>query len=90
MRVAEKNDWEYRTYWVGDLQLTPKTTKVIKTRFPDGSKHALQVEWRKEQHSYSDHGHQHNVTSDVPFVKVELHGAELRVKLSSLDAEVTA
>lgn len=88
MKVIEKNSWETRTYHVGDRKLTPGTDDRVDVRYPDGTEDVHTILWRKETHSYSDHGHRSSVTSHVPYVTLELHGVEVEVKLSDLDAEI--
>ena len=88
MLVKEKNDWEHRTYFVGDVQLSPDRDKFLLVRWPDGSEERCKIWWRRETYHYSDHGNPGSATSDVPYVELNVHGVAVSVKLSSASIEV--
>lgn len=87
-KVIEKNNWQSLTFFVGEKELAPGTWTV---RWPDGTEEKVSVVVHYERHSYSDHSiHQTHVTSQVPFLVVEHHGAKLAVRATEAGCEFLA
>lgn len=97
MQIVERNNWEHRTYYLGepvlgrgsregesDNRLTPKNCKALRLILENGSLVEFGVEWRQETHTYSDHGHPGSARSDVPYLRVDNFGLISHVKLSEI------
>ena len=84
-QVTERNNGEHRTYFAGEHKLTPETVEAVYVAWPDGLISVCPVEWVEERHTYSDHGANRSVLSDVPYVSTEANGVAVRIKLSRLE-----
>jgi hypothetical protein len=87
-KVRVDNQWESLSFFVGGVQLHPKKHKRLSVEWPDGHVEVVSVGWRSEVRSYSDHGHEYSVRSDVPYLMVEYHGARLELRLNRVKPKV--
>jgi len=87
MKVTEKNNWEHRTYFCDDGQLTPENAQFVWVHWPNDEHEKLPVNWAEETHHYSDHGHPGSATSMVPYVHTNANGIPVRLKLTKLNIQ---
>ncbi len=85
MKVTEKNDWEFRTYFLGETQLTADNCTQIVFERTDGAVIAAPVDWRREQHSYEDWGRTSHVTSEVPYLVLQQYGTSVKLSEGSFN-----
>lgn len=89
IKPTEVNDWEYITTFIGKKEFVCPKSKLIRVQFPDGKVSTVPVKMETQIGRYNDMGHESTVHSSVPWIKLDIHGASVWIKLvgSPLKAE---
>ena len=85
LQVTEKNNWEHRTYFAGQFQLTPEATTEVYVSWPNGAQERFDVQWQHETVAYSDHGITGYGKSYVPYITASLNGMPVKINLKQLE-----
>lgn len=79
-RISMTNDWGSRKYFAGSLQIKASLGQVL-VKWSSGGIELLPLEIRKEGYLVSDHGKEHDVESDVPYVYIIYNGLKFTCPL---------
>lgn len=85
MKLTVKNNWEYRTFFLGETKIDEKQGGIAIVQFPDGVRVAAPFESAVKGHHYNDMGHDVYGTHWELIAVLNVHGQNIRVPLADLD-----
>lgn len=86
-RVREKNDWGIVTTFVGRKPFV-HTKNRIKVLFPDGHEEIVPFLRRSVTVQVSDHGRKLSIPSLIPYVRIQIHGLPVEIRLGESHLKV--
>ena len=84
-KLTEKDNWSYKTYYLGDDKLDESSGGVVDVLWPDGTTETLDFISKYNRVAYQDQGRTCDGGTYQLYVEVFYHGYYVRVPLEVLD-----
>lgn len=85
MKIRVENLWGHDTFYWGLTKLTRQNCRAARVCFPDGTRAAVPVIWKRVERDVWDHGSRFAVSSDTPHALLDIHGLVIEKALTDLD-----
>jgi hypothetical protein len=83
-RIKVQNDWEYRTYYLGDQKINEKVGGTARVKWPDNTVEEIAFRSVWDTREYMDHGHRCSTRWYALLLTVNHHGHEIDVPLEDV------